>query len=169
VLRGPRYRSQQISTPPLFRTLESFQPDAVLSTHFLPSELCAGWRRNGRLYVPLCTVITDFDPHFMWQHAGTDLYCVPTEDARTRLIQDGIEPAIIEVTGIPIGRDFAALPDRTTASRRLNLDPDRAVVLIMGGGLGVGAMSSVARSLLTHPLDAQIVFITAAITRCAVN
>jgi processive 1,2-diacylglycerol beta-glucosyltransferase len=42
----------------------------------------------------------------------------------------------------------------------LNLDPDRAVVLIMGGGLGVGAMETVARSLLTHPLDAQIVFIT---------
>jgi processive 1,2-diacylglycerol beta-glucosyltransferase len=30
----------------------------------------------------------------------------------------------------------------------------------MGGGLGVGAMHAVARSLLAHPLNAQIVFIT---------
>jgi UDP-N-acetylglucosamine:LPS N-acetylglucosamine transferase len=30
----------------------------------------------------------------------------------------------------------------------------------MGGGLGVGAMDAVARSLLARPLDAQIVFIT---------
>jgi processive 1,2-diacylglycerol beta-glucosyltransferase len=126
----------------------------------LPAELCAGWRRCGRLPVPLCTVVTDFDPHFMWQHAGTDLYCVPTEAARARLLQDKINPAIVEVTGIPIERGFAALPDRSAAARRLNLDPDRAVVLIMGGGLGVGALDGIARSLLADPLDAQIVFIT---------
>jgi processive 1,2-diacylglycerol beta-glucosyltransferase len=160
VLRGPRYRSQQISTRHLFRTIEAFQPDAIICTHFLPAELCAGWRRSGQLPAPLCTVVTDFDPHFMWQHAGTDLYCVPTEEARGRLWQDGIDPAIVEVTGIPIGRGFAVLPDRSAAARRLKLDPNRAVVLIMGGGLGVGALEGVARSLLAHPLDAQTVFIT---------
>jgi processive 1,2-diacylglycerol beta-glucosyltransferase len=160
VLRGPRYHSQQISARALFHTIDSFQPDAIVSTHFLPSELCAGWRRSGRLPVPLCTVVTDFDPHCMWQHAGTDRYCVPTDEARTCLIEAGIDPEIVEVTGIPIGRGFAALPDRATAARRLNLDPDRAIVLIMGGGLGVGAMEAVARSLLAHPLDAQIAFIT---------
>jgi processive 1,2-diacylglycerol beta-glucosyltransferase len=160
VLRGPRYHSQQISTRALYRTIASFQPHGILSTHFLPSELCAGWRRSGRLPVPLCTVVTDFDPHFMWQHTGTDRYYAPTDEARARLIEDGIDPSIVEVTGIPIGREFAALPDRATASRRLNLDPDRAIVLIMGGGLGVGAMESVARSLLAQPLEAQIVFIT---------
>jgi len=159
-LRGPRYHSQQISAHALFRAIESFQPDAIVCTHFLPAELCAGWRRSGRLHVPVCTVITDFEPHCMWQHAGTDRYCVPTDAARTRLIQDGIDPAIVEVTGIPIGRGFAALPERSSAAQRLNLDPQQAVVLIMGGGLGVGAMDAVARSLLTHPLDAQIVFIS---------
>jgi processive 1,2-diacylglycerol beta-glucosyltransferase len=160
VLRGPRYHSQQISTRALFRTIDTFQPQAIICTHFLPAELCAGWQRSGRLRIPLCTVVTDFDPHFMWQHAGTDLYCVPTDEARARLIQDGIDPAIVEVTGIPIGPEFAALPDRTTAARRLHLDPRQAVVLIMGGGLGVGALQAVGRSLLAHPLDAQIVFIT---------
>jgi processive 1,2-diacylglycerol beta-glucosyltransferase len=160
VLRGPRYHSQQLSTRALFHTIESFQPDLIVSTHFLPSELCAGWRRSGRLRVPLWTIVTDFDPHCVWQHAGTDHYCVPTDKARTRLVEDGIDPAIIEVTGIPIGRGFAPLPDRAAAARRLNLDPDRSTVLIMGGGLGVGALDAVARALLSHPLDAPIVFIT---------
>ena len=85
VLRGPRYRTQQISTRALRRTIESFQPDVIVCTHFLAAELCAGWRRSGQLRVPVYTVITDFDPHFMWQHAGTDGYCVPTEAARDRL------------------------------------------------------------------------------------
>lgn len=160
VLRGPRYHSQQISTRSLFHTIESFQPDAIVCTHFLPAELCAGWRRSQRLTVPLCTVITDFDLHCIWQHAGTDWYGVPTEAACDRLIHAGIDPARITVTGIPIERGFAALPDRSAAARRLGLDPERSIVLIMGGGLGVGALEAVARSLLAHPLDAQISFIT---------
>ena len=160
IVRGPRYHSQQVSARSLLHTIDSLQPDAIICTHFLPAELCAGWRRNGRLAAPLCTVITDFDSHCMWQHAGTDWYGAPTEAARDRLLHDGIDPAIVTVTGIPIGRGFAAQPDRLCAARRLNLDPDRAHVLIMGGGLGVGAMEAVARALLVHPLDAQIVFIT---------
>ena len=160
VLRGPRYHTQQISTRALRRTIESFQPDVIVCTHFLSAELCAGWRRSGLLRVPVYTVITDFDPHFMWQHAGTDGYCVPTEAARDRLRHDGIDPAIIHVTGIPIDPRFAAPPDRPAAARRLQLDPDRPVVLIMGGGLGVGLMEAIALSLRAHPLEAQLVFIT---------
>jgi processive 1,2-diacylglycerol beta-glucosyltransferase len=160
VLRGPRYRTQQISTRALRRTIDSFQPDAIICTHYLAAELCAGWRRSDQLRVPLYTVITDFDPHFMWQHAGTDGYCVPTEAARDRLVHDGIDPAIITVTGIPIDPRFAAPPDRLAAARRLAIDPDRPVVLIMGGGLGVGLMGSIAQALRAQPLEAQIVFIT---------
>jgi processive 1,2-diacylglycerol beta-glucosyltransferase len=160
VLRGPRYHTQQISTRSLRRTIDSFQPDVIVCTHFLSAELCAGWRRSGQLRVPVYTIITDFDPHFMWQHAGTDGYCVPTEAARDRLRHDGVDPAIIHVTGIPIDPRFAAPPDRPAAVRRLQLDPDRPVVLIMGGGLGVGLMESIAHSLRTHPLEAQLVFIT---------
>jgi processive 1,2-diacylglycerol beta-glucosyltransferase len=160
MLRGPRYHSQQMSTRALRRAIEARGPDTIICTHFLPAELCAGWRRSGRLQVPLCTVVTDFDPHFMWQHAGTDLYCVPTAEARRRLIQAGIDPALVEVTGIPIERGFAALPDRFSTAQRLNLDPKGPVVLIMGGGLGVGAMEAIARALLARPLGARIVFIT---------
>ncbi len=160
LLRGPRLQAQRLSTPDLFHTLNAFQPDAVMCTHFLPAELCAAWRRTGQLQVPLVTVITDFDPHFMWQHRGVDGYCVPTGQARARLIQDGFDPAIIHVTGIPIERRFAQRPDRIPAAHRLQLNPDRPIVLIMGGGLGAGPMEAVARSLLAHPLAAQIVFIT---------
>lgn len=159
VLRAPRYRTQQISTRPLRRTLEAVEPDLIICTHFLSAELCAGWRRGGQLRVPLYTVITDFDPHFMWQHAGTDGYCVPTCAARDRLRRDGIDPALIYVTGIPIDPRFAALSDRSRTAQRLHLDPARPVVLVMGGGLGVGEMESVAWSLSARPLDAQIVFI----------
>ena len=160
LLRGPRLRTQQFSTPRLWQTLQAFQPDAVLSTHFMASELCAGWRRSGELAAPLITVVTDFEPHYMWQHGGTDLYCVPTDEAAERLGHDGIERARVAVTGIPIDPAFAQRPDRAAARDRVQLDRARAVAVIMGGGLGVGRLDQLARHLIAQPLDAQLVFIT---------
>lgn len=160
VIRGPRHQAQRLSAPLLLKAIEAFQPDAIISTHFLPAELCAGWRRSGRLSAPLYTVITDFEPHRLWQHIGTDGYCVPTAEAAGRLIHDGVDASIIQVTGIPIQNEFSHLPDRSTARDRLRLDRDRSLVVIMGGGLGVGGIEAIAQALIEQPLDAHIAFIT---------
>lgn len=160
LLRGPRLRTQQISTARLLHALRTFEAQAVVSTHFLASELCADWRRTGDLAAPLITVVTDFEPHYMWQHAGTDVYCVPTDEAADRLARDGLERASVTVTGIPIDPAFGRPPDRVAARDRVQLDRDRAVVVIMGGGLGVGGLDRLARGLIDRPLDAQVVFIT---------
>jgi processive 1,2-diacylglycerol beta-glucosyltransferase len=160
LLRGPRLRTQQISAARLRHALHTFEPQAVVSTHFLGSELCAGWRRTGDLAAPLITVVTDFEPHYMWQHAGTDVYCVPTDAAADRLTREGIARARVAITGIPIDPAFAPPPDRAAARDRVQLDRNRAVVLIMGGGLGVGGLDWLARGLIDRPLDAQVVFIT---------
>lgn len=160
VMRGPRHHAQRLSAAMLLDAIDAFRPDAVISTHFLSSELCAGWRRSDRLRAPFYTVVTDFEPHRLWQHIGTDGYFVPTDAARDRLIHDGTDPSIVEVTGIPIQREFSRLPDRGMARRRLRLDRDRPLIVIMGGGLGVGGIDALAQSLLKNPIDAQIAFIT---------
>lgn len=160
LVRGARARAQQLSAPHLLRAVQTFDPHAVISTHFLAAELCAAWRVKRRLAAPLITVITDFEPHRLWQHAGTDAYCAPTPQAADRLVRDGVEPPRVTVTGIPIAAAFAAKIDREAARRRLKLASDRPVLLIMGGGLGVGGIDRVARSLLNQPAPAQVVFIT---------
>lgn len=160
LLRGPRLRAQQFSTRRLWQTLHAFAPDIVLSTHFMASELCALWRRTGELTAPLFTIVTDFEPHYMWQHGSTDMYCVPTAEAVERLVRDGRDRSSIAATGIPIDPAFGQRPDRLAARDRVQLDHDRAVVIIMGGGLGVGRLDQLAQQLIEQPLDAQIVFIT---------
>jgi processive 1,2-diacylglycerol beta-glucosyltransferase len=76
------------------------------------------------------------------------------------LVRDGRDRAIIAVTGIPIDPAFAQRSARASVRDRLGLEPDRAVVVIMGGGLGVGRLDQLAQHLIAQPLDAQIVFIT---------
>ncbi len=160
VLRGPRHQAQRLSSARLLNTIHAFRPDAIVCTHFLPAELCAGWRRSGQLTSPLLTVVTDFEPHRLWQHRGTDGYCVASEAAADRLALDGIDRSIIQVTGIPIQSEFASRLDRAAARDRLRIRPERPLLLIMGGGLGVGGIDHVARSLIRHPLDAQVTIIT---------
>ncbi|HZY44252.1 MAG TPA: galactosyldiacylglycerol synthase, partial [Anaerolineae bacterium] len=91
VLRGPRQRAEQLSARSLLHAIQNVKPDALICTHFLPAELCAGWRRSHQLSAPLVTVITDFEPHRMWLHLGTNGYCVATEEAADRLMLDGID------------------------------------------------------------------------------
>jgi processive 1,2-diacylglycerol beta-glucosyltransferase len=144
----------------LYHAITAFQPDAIVCTHFLPAELCAGWRESNHINVPVYTVVTDFEPHRMWQHRGLDGYFVATGEAADRLINDGIDRSIIQVTGIPIQTEFASVRDRVTAKTRLAIDPDRSLLLLMGGGLGVGGIDLLARSLVLRPIDSQVAFIT---------
>ena len=160
MLRGPRFHAQRMSASALLNTIDSIRPDAIISTHFLPSELCSGWRQSGQLTMPLYTVVTDFEPHRLWQHAGTDGYCVATDEAARRLMHDGIDSAMVNMTGIPIQRAFGHLPERSIACDRLRLDRDRPPVVIMGGGLGVGGIEAIAHALIKQPIDAPIAFIT---------
>ncbi len=160
VLRGPRQRTQQLSARSLLRAIQNFNPEALICTHFLPAELCAGWRRSNQLSAPVYTVITDFEPHRMWQHLGTDGYCVATDEAAARLVSDGIDRSMIHVTGIPIRSEFASLPDRLTARNRLQIEPDRSLLVVIGGGLGVGGIDRVARLLIQQPIESQVAIIT---------
>jgi processive 1,2-diacylglycerol beta-glucosyltransferase len=160
VLRGPRQHAQQLSTRSLLHAITAFQPDAIICTHFLPAELCAGWRRSNHITVPIYTVVTDFESHRMWQHHGLDGYFVATQETADRLVADGLDRSIIQVTGIPIQTEFASLPNRITARTRLQIDPDRPLLLLMGGGLGVGGIDHLARSLVQRPIDAQVAIIT---------
>jgi processive 1,2-diacylglycerol beta-glucosyltransferase len=160
VLRGPRSRAQQLSTRSLLHAITAFQPDAIICTHFLPAELCAGWRQSDQITVPVYTVVTDFEPHRLWQHPALNGYCVATAEAADRLVADGIDRSIIQVTGIPIQAEFASLPDRVTAKTRLQLDPDRSLLLLMGGGLGIGGIDLLTRALVQRPIDSQVAIIT---------
>jgi processive 1,2-diacylglycerol beta-glucosyltransferase len=159
-MRWPRYGAQRISARPLLRAVRSFAPDAVVCTHFLPAELLAAWRRQARLTAPLCVVITDFEPHRMWEHAGIDAYFVASEYAAQRLFDDGVPREAVHVTGIPILPDFTRRFDQAALKTRFGFDPSRPLILVTGGGLGAGSIESIAREASDRRSGTQFAFVT---------
>ncbi|HEY4688778.1 MAG TPA: glycosyltransferase [Anaerolineae bacterium] len=163
LMRLPRYSAQRLSARSLLREVRRCSPEAILCTHFLPVELLAAWRRQGRLAQRLYAVITDFEPHRIWEHAGIDAYFVASDYAAQRLFDDGIPRDVVHVTGIPILLDFTRHYDRIALKTRLGFDPDRPLILATGGGLGAGSMEAIAREALHRsagPPAEQFAFVT---------
>jgi len=149
-------------SPKYIDEVARFDPNAILCTQFLPAEVLATWREQGKMAVPIATVITDFAIHPIWVHRGMDRYFVAVDSMKEALVDTGqVAADRIEVTGVPIDPKFATPIDPGAARRELGLDPDptRPVFLLMGGGFGWGPIESMLDVVMALPPRVQAVVI----------
>jgi processive 1,2-diacylglycerol beta-glucosyltransferase len=129
------------------RYLIATQPDVIVSTHFLSSDLVAFLKRNGAIGSRLITVVTDFGVHPFWISEGTDLYCVASDVTKDILLAKGVSSGAIMVTGIPTDPVFSHSHDRQKISAKLGIDPGKKVVLVVTGSFGIGPIEEITRIL----------------------
>jgi processive 1,2-diacylglycerol beta-glucosyltransferase len=115
--------------------LQQLKPDAVVCTHPIPNAVIARLKRLG-MDLPLYTVITDYDAHGTWIADGVSLYFVSTEEVKNKLLERGVKPERIRVTGIPVHPNFWKAHDRAELYLRFGLKP-MPTVMVMGGGWGM--------------------------------
>ncbi len=152
-----RRAMEQAGVARLLKEIERSKPDVIVCTHFLPAEILARMRRNGRLGCPVWVQVTDFDVHRMWVHNGITGYFAGTEEVAYRLRDRGVAANAIRVTGIPIMEAFRQTPDRVVCASELGVDPARMTLLLMGGGAGLGNLDEVAERLLQLNADFQLI------------
>ena len=139
--------------------IECEQWDVVVNTHFLPAEIIASLRRDGKLSLPQVTVTTDFETHRLWVNEPTDRYTTATDEGAAYLAHWGVPPANTRVTGIPIHPVFAEAKDRGECLRRHGLAGDRPVVLQLAGGFGVGPIEQLYRAVLSVEVPLEVVVV----------
>jgi processive 1,2-diacylglycerol beta-glucosyltransferase len=122
-------------------------PEYVLSTHFVASEIAAQLIRAQRITSRLVTVVTDFGVHPFWVSAGTYCYTAASEETKMELCRLGVDPKIVRVTGIPIEEKFTHSLDRAALYVKYGLDPNKFTVLMTTGSFGMGPMERVIKSL----------------------
>lgn len=128
------------------RLIAASDADAIVSTHFLTSELVARMRHRGA-ELPLETVITDIDAHGMWIWPQTDRYFVAGSIAAETLHRAGVAQNRIVESGIPIDPVFERMAPRAWARRALDLDAERPLILFSTGGACVGPVEACVRAL----------------------
>ncbi len=137
-------------TERIVELVERTGAEALVSVHPLINHLMVQARRRlGRPEMPLMTVLTDLvDVHHWWAALEVDQYVASSDVAAARLIDLGIPPTRIATYGIPIRREFAHMDvSAREMRRRLQLDPDLTVLLLMGGGDGAGRLVETARAV----------------------
>jgi len=144
---------------------ERWCPHIVVSVHPLTQHIFARVLRELNLAdrIPLVTVVTD--PYYgFWKGWACDdvsLYLVASGEARQQLIDYGIAPERIKVSGMPVHPkfDFPGEQAAQAARTALGLDAEKFTVFLNAGWEGGGNVPEIFRELVRGELDVQAIFL----------
>jgi processive 1,2-diacylglycerol beta-glucosyltransferase len=149
----------KLNTRPFVKMLESYQPDIIVCTHFLPAEIISWLKGKGKINTRQAIVITDFDLHAFWLFHNFEHYFVAFEETKIHLEALGFNSDKVTATGIPIDPVFALHKDKIEMRRLHNLSPDLPTILVSAGGFGTGPVEKLIQSLTKMRNKAQVVVI----------
>ncbi len=138
---GPRWLYRR-GARPLFKFIESFNPDLLIVTEVGLCEFAATFKRETAARFPLVAVPTGIDLDRAWAQPEVDLYAVEPRHPAAALKAWGIPPGKILASGVPVDPVFESLPNRLAARNLLGLAAGTPLLLILFGGTGVGARPS---------------------------
>src|SRR3954451_9901300 len=80
-----RLAIQKLNLQPFIQFLQEGPWDLFINTHFLPAEIIASLRQNGKIEVPQVTATTDFETHRLWMNQPCERDCTATEEVERNL------------------------------------------------------------------------------------
>ena len=144
---------------------EKWCPHIVVSVHPLTQHIFARILKELNLsdQIPLVTVVTDPCYGFWkaWACNDVSLYLVANEDARRQLIDYGILPEKIKISGMPVHPKFHEVneKDAQTARTAFGLSPDKFTIFVNAGWVGGGNIPQIFKELVRGELDVQAIFL----------
>jgi processive 1,2-diacylglycerol beta-glucosyltransferase len=140
--------------------LDDFMPDAVICTQAFPCGLVADYKKTYDSDAVLAGALTDYAPHSYWLYDNVDMYFVPSEETKERLVSNGISEDRVKPTGIPIDPKFKKVRDRKKIISSLGLSPAEPIILIMGGSQGFGPILDIVKALNNLRMKFQMIIAT---------
>ena len=141
----------------VIKRLKELNADYIICTHFLPAEFLNPIKRSGSLSIPVSTVITDFDLHWIYVKKHIDNFFVSNNEVAYRLAKRGIAKEKIHVTGIPIFPSFSKSYSKEKIRDEFWLKQNKITFLLMTGGAGVGSIDKTSDYLLSNSTSIQII------------
>lgn len=144
---------------------EKWCPHIVVSVHPLTQHIFARILKNLNLsdQIPLVTVVTDPCYGFWkgWACDDVSLYLVANEDAERQLIDYGVSPEKIKISGMPVHPKFEEVSemDAKAARTAFGLDADKFTVFVNAGWIGGGNIPQIFREFVRGDLDIQAIFL----------
>lgn len=158
-------RTNKVMAIKLKNLIKEIQPDLIVSTHPFSSQMVSYLRRKGKINCKLVTVLADFAPHDQWLigHEYTDDFFVANEKMGKYLLNYGVEPSKIHVTGIPLSNKFFQKFNKQEIYKEFGLNDSKPVILFFGGGefgLGKDRPAQILEALINNLSTTQIIAIS---------
>ncbi|MBE6563711.1 MAG: glycosyltransferase [Ruminococcaceae bacterium] len=138
--------------------IDAYKPDVIVCTHIFSCIIIDIMKAAGMLTAKTVGIITDFTVHPFWEEAlHFDRVVTADRSLDYRMMQKGFRAEQILPIGIPIHPKFNNMAvEKKEARTMLELDPDKPVLLLMGGSMGYGRIDKTVKMLDELDLDYQI-------------
>jgi len=133
--------------------------DLVVTVHPLATTVFL--KALGRNGPPFIIVVTDMvTTHALWYDQRANVILVPTTQARQRAIEYEMNPRQVRVVGQPVAERYCVPKgDKATLREKLGWEPDKTIVLLVGGGEGMGPLGETARAIAASGLDVGLAIV----------
>ncbi len=148
------------------QNIQDFNPDFIVCTHVFSAQVVNELKRRHKyLNVPTLGIVTDYTIHPFWQdvpyiehiNLASDLFY-------NKAASKGIDISRLLSFGIPVQEKFSTKTDKSEARKLLGI-PNKQTVLVMGGSMGYGNMTSLVQSIESLKLDINILAVCGRNTR----
>ncbi len=146
-------------------SFEKWCPHIVVSVHPLTQHILARILRELNLtaQIPLVTVVTDPCYGFWkgWACDDVSLYLVANDDARRQLVDYGVPPEKIKISGLPLHPKFREVNEQDAQNARtaFGLEPEKFTVFVNAGWIGGGNIPAIFKEFIRGELDVQAIFL----------
>lgn len=136
--KSPVYYANSLMAKHLNKYLEENKFDIILMPHLFPAETMTYMKKKKMINQKTITISTDYTCIPFWEETECDAYVIPHERMMDEYIQRGIPKEKLYPLGIPVRQDFYTKEEMRKAKKKLNLNIDKPMYLIMSGSMGFG-------------------------------
>ncbi|MEP0871259.1 hypothetical protein NDA01_15730 [Trichocoleus desertorum AS-A10] len=148
---------------PFFRKLGQFikkaDPDVVVCVQQIPSRLLQLLDQEDEVSKPQYVVVTDTIAHSTWINYGVNGYFLPNDLSANFLVQRGVNPQLLHVTGIPIHLESTKPKTKVAVRSQHDLPLDGSIITLFGGGLNPRRVRTMVSSLVEYSGASMVVLV----------
>lgn len=146
---------------PVRKMLLDHPADLVISVHPLMNTYVRQIVHSR--HIPFATVVTDMvSTHTLWFDKKANLILLPTEYARQRGLELGIDADKMKVCGLPVSESFCKETDSKSELRQKMAWPQaqtQLTLLLVGGGEGMGPLEATAAAIDASGLPVTLIVV----------
>lgn len=138
----------------VYKLITECNPDIIIGTHPFSVAITSKLKETKKIDIPFISVVTDFKVHYSYIDKNVDAYITASEYTKETILERKIPKNKVFSYGIPIRKDFLIHCNDIIPPVK-----NCFTILIMGGSMGLNAMSRVIKRLIENTHDIKIIVV----------